>query len=167
MGDFNLDGGSLLNPNFCNKNLLSMLNDFATENKLIQVVDFNTWSRTIKGTRKESLLDHVYLNNHLTFNSIYFETPTFGDHALVMAELTLRLSNNNKNNSLHRIWSNYNAETLRALLHPPIVSKCNLFINCNVQSLWNLLESVLITVTDTLAPSRTLMMDNQIVKKEK
>ena len=54
-----------------------------------QVVDFKTWSRTINGTKKESLLDHVYINNLATFCSVYFETPVFGDHVLVITELCL------------------------------------------------------------------------------
>ena len=71
MGDFNLDGGPDLNPNYCNRNLLTTLNVFANESGLIQVVDFNTWSRTVKGIKKESMLDHVYLNNFSTFVSVY------------------------------------------------------------------------------------------------
>ena len=80
MGDFNLDGGSNLRHDYSNRILLDTLNNFALNENLIQVVDFNTWSRTIKGVRKESMLDHVYLNNYGTFNSVHFETPVFGDH---------------------------------------------------------------------------------------
>ena len=70
MGDFNLDGGHDIRPEYSNRLLLNTLKEFATESNLIQVVDFNTWTRTINGTRKESLLDHVYLNNISTFESL-------------------------------------------------------------------------------------------------
>ena len=62
---------------------------FATECNLLQVVDFNTWSRTINGIKKESLLDHVYIINLETFDSIYQENLIFGDHLLVIVKLTI------------------------------------------------------------------------------
>ena len=87
MGDFNLEGGNNLRPDYTNKFLLNTLKNFATESNLIQIVDFNTWSRTINGIKKESLLDHIYLNNVETLLAVYFDTPIFGDHVLVMATL--------------------------------------------------------------------------------
>ena len=70
MGDFNLDGGMNIRPDYCNKLLLNHLRDFSTESDLIQVVDFNTWSQTINGNKKESLLDHIYVNDILSVNSV-------------------------------------------------------------------------------------------------
>ena len=52
MGDFNLEGGSDLRPDYNNKFLLNTLKLFASNHNLIQVVDFNTWSRVIKGIKK-------------------------------------------------------------------------------------------------------------------
>ena len=90
MGDFNLEGGNNLRPDYQNKLLLNTLKNFTSENNLYQVVNFSTWSRTINGNKKESMLDHVYLNNFGVFNSVYFENPVFGDHVLVVVELALR-----------------------------------------------------------------------------
>ena len=151
MGDFNLDGGMNLRPDYHNKMLQNKLKLLASELKLIQVVEFNTWLRIINGTRKESLLDHVYLNNLASLNSIYFEIPIFGDHVLVIAELSIRKLNT-ENNSLVRNWSTYSDVTLKTTLNPLIMSHCLLFINCSVQTYWNLLESVLIAASDTVSP---------------
>ena len=68
-------------------------------------VDFNTWTRTINGNKKESMLDHVYLDNLENFNSVYFENPVFGNHVLVVVELN-KITNSNLC-VLKRNWSNY------------------------------------------------------------
>ena len=65
------------------------MNDFALSNNLSQIVDFCTWSRTINGIRKESLLDHVYVNNPAVINTVTFETPLFGDHVLILVNLNM------------------------------------------------------------------------------
>ena len=41
---------------------------------------------------------------------------------------------------------------MRTILYPIINAECSLLINCSVQSYWNLLENLLITVTDLIAP---------------
>ena len=48
---------------------LASLTDLALTQNLTQIVTFNTWSRTIKGIKKESLLDHVYVNNFASVNN--------------------------------------------------------------------------------------------------
>ena len=84
-GDFNLQGRNNLNQitPICFLPL-NTLKNFAAKLNLIQVVDFNTWSRIINGNRKQPLLDHVYLNNHEIFESVHFKNPIFGDHVLVI-----------------------------------------------------------------------------------
>ena len=56
MGDFNLDAKMDNRGDYLRKIPLKLLNDFALSNNLTQIVDFNTWSRTINGDRKESAL---------------------------------------------------------------------------------------------------------------
>ena len=58
---------------------------------MIQIVNFNTWSRNINGIRKESLLDQVYVNNSATVINLNFTTPTFGDHVLVKVKVSLKM----------------------------------------------------------------------------
>ena len=63
MGDFNLDVRMELRPDYSYKTQLGHLTDFVLANHLILLVDFTTWSRTIKSKWKESFLDHVYIND--------------------------------------------------------------------------------------------------------
>ena len=93
--------------------------------------------------QKESMLDHVYINNYATFSSVFFVTPTFGDHVLVITELHLRAVINANNSTLLRKWSDYNPTSLRTILNPIINAECSLLINCSVQSYLNLLENLL------------------------
>ena len=81
MGDFNLDVRMALRNDYIYKIPLSRLTDFTDANNLIQLVKFNTCSRTINGVRKESLLDNIYVDDR------DFREPTFGDHLLVFVEL--------------------------------------------------------------------------------
>ena len=124
MGDFNLDGGMNIRPDYSNKLLLNHLRDFSIESDLIQVVDFNTWSRTINGNKKESLLDHIYVNDILSVNSVYSDTPILGDHLLVMVKLYLNATESNNKSSLTRNWSKYCPFVLNNLLLPKVNSKC-------------------------------------------
>ena len=62
MGDFNLDARMSNRQDYLRKEPLKLLNDFALVNNLSQIVNFCTWSRTINGIKKESLLDHVYVS---------------------------------------------------------------------------------------------------------
>ena len=52
-------------------------------------VDFTTWSRTLKGKLKQSLLDHVYVSNFAMVENVDFEVPTFGDHVLIKVKVTV------------------------------------------------------------------------------
>ena len=63
MGDFNLDARMEGVNSYNLKIPLCNLTEFALSNKLSQLVDFCTWSRIINGVKKESLLDHVYVND--------------------------------------------------------------------------------------------------------
>ena len=55
MGDFNLDARMNHRMDYNRKVPLKLLNDFALENHLIQIVNFNTWSRNIR------LLGPIYI----------------------------------------------------------------------------------------------------------
>ena len=48
----------------------------------------------MNGIKKESLLDHVYVNNSATVNNVNFITPTFGDHVLVMVDINVKVEKN-------------------------------------------------------------------------
>ena len=115
MGDFNLDPKMNHRMDYSRKVPLKLLNDFALENYLIQMVNFNTWSRNVNGIRKESLLDHVYVNNSATVNNVKFTTPTFGDHVLIMVEINVK-TERKPNMQIIRDWRNYSVPDFNALI---------------------------------------------------
>ena len=82
LGDFNLDAGMEERQDYGYKYPLELLSNFVFENNLLQVVNFNTWSRVIYGIKKESCLDHIYVNCNEIIESLNHFTPTFGDHLL-------------------------------------------------------------------------------------
>ena len=55
LGDFNLDARMDCRPDYDRKIPLAILNDFANDNGLAQIIFCDTWSRVINGTKKESL----------------------------------------------------------------------------------------------------------------
>ena len=71
-----------------------------------QFVKETTWSRVINGVKKESLIDHVYVNNAASVLNATNSTQLFGDHSLVVVELILKSQNEGKN-LIVRNWSNY------------------------------------------------------------
>ena len=77
MGDFNLDARMEGIGSYNLKALLLNLTEFALENKLCQIINFCTWSRLINGTKKESLLDHVYVNNIASVKDVHYVEPVY------------------------------------------------------------------------------------------
>ena len=63
MGDFNLDPEMEYRPDYHHRIPLSHFSDPALNANQTQIVNFDPWSRTIKGTKKQSLLDDIYINN--------------------------------------------------------------------------------------------------------
>ena len=53
---------------------------------------------------------------------------------------------------------------LKNVMLPKLVSELDIFINCSVQSYWNLLENVIVTCTDIVAP---INVDNFCPHKNK
>ena len=144
MGDFNLDVNMTMRPDYPYKIPLENLTDFANFNNLTQIVNFNTWSRTVNGTRKESLLDHVYVDDISLIQNLSYNEPTFGDHLLVITELILRNVVEQKTIT-RRDWRNY---TRMGLI-------CNLLFRdgldtLNVQAMWNSIEHSIIVAADVL-----------------
>ena len=130
---------------------LKMLTDFALESNLIQVIEFDTWSRVYNGVKKSSILDHIYVNNITSDQNVKYEVPTFGDHVIAIIVLNLSTWGDQKS-VLKRNWKNYNQFTLNAVI------KSNLPLNfendhvSTTQSYWNALENVIINAVDEVAP---------------
>ena len=106
MGDFNLDVEMEHRNDYLYKGPLKLLTEFTTQKNLVQLVQFKTWSRTINGVIKESTLDHIYTDDATLVNDVFYKVPTFGDHKLIVAKLSIR----NENSSVaycKRNWRNY------------------------------------------------------------
>ena len=88
MGDFNLDVRMELRHDYNYNIPLRRLTDFTNANNLIKLVKFNNWSQTVNGVRKESLLDHIYVDDIAFIKDIDSRETTFGDHLLAFIELT-------------------------------------------------------------------------------
>ena len=111
LGDFNLDALMIDRSDYDRKLPLVQPSDFAVENNFFQLIDFCTWSRVINGTKKESILDHVYVNDISSIKNIKSETPTFGDHLLIIVELTFKIANEAKN-CIVRNWREYSINSI-------------------------------------------------------
>ncbi len=53
-----------------NMNLTQILNNKVENHLLEQVVRFNTWSRSVYGQFRSSILDHVYTNDSAKIKSV-------------------------------------------------------------------------------------------------
>ena len=149
MGDFNLDARMNHNQDYNQKALLEILNSATSAKNLMQIIEFTTWSRTIKGTLKESLLDHVYVCNFALVENIDFEVPAFGDHVLIKIKMNMNNSCYQNTVITKRSWSNYSVDSI-----------CNEFANmklneitiqcldANIQEHWNVLEDVILQVIE-------------------
>ena len=78
-------------------------------------MSFNTWSRNINGIKKESLLDHVYVNSIPAIANVNYVTPTFGVQVLVMVKLDLKVDKVVKTQQ-RRNWRGYSATNFNNLI---------------------------------------------------
>ena len=63
MGDFNLDEKMKYHSSYTNRWYYEELITVFEDLELVQLVDFETWSRLINGNWKYSTLDHVYVKD--------------------------------------------------------------------------------------------------------
>ena len=150
IGDFNLNHKKRYDVNYSHKNYFTKLNEAFESLDLIQLVNFDTWSRFINNIRHSSIIDHIYVKNPIAITNLSSVIPPFGDHCLIMFNIKLKIIK--ANSSLKRNWKLYSKEKL--------LSKLNnlnwLIRNDDVQSFWNSFESKLIEVVDDLCPLEPL-----------
>ena len=63
LGDFNLDEKLKFNPEYSHAAYYNELNSTINSYGLVQLVTFNTWERIVNNTLKQSILDHIYVND--------------------------------------------------------------------------------------------------------
>ena len=154
IGDFNLDAMRDLSNDNNYKQPLEALNNFVLECNLFQNVNYPTWSLTINGIVKESLLDHIYVKNVTTIFETSFDIPTFGAHAIVMATLNYQCKIPTSIAPIQRrSWKDYSSLVLNELLSIfDALTVLSLNENCNVQEMWNILENWITKACDACAP---------------
>ena len=158
MGDFNLDACMSHRPDYKYKIPLASLSELTLNHNLTQLVSFKTWSRTIKGIKKESMLDHVYVNNFATVANINYCVPAFGDHVLVLVDLNTRVEKSDKVIT-KRDWSCYSSTNLNIKLQSRLLSSDVNWASLNVCEYWNTLEDVIINCVDEIAPLKSFTLN--------
>ena len=126
-----------------------MFDDFdnaLSEFNLVQVKDFNTWSRLVGADVRSSLLDHVYIKDPTVLSNVKFTNPFFGDHVLVEFQVNavIKMADPVK----RRNWRGYSKETL---INKLTGVDWKIEIN-DVQQYWNVFESKLIKIIDDIVP---------------
>ena len=164
MGDFNLDASMSVRPDYNYKIPMKNLSEFALESNLTQLVTFNTWSRTIKGVIKESVLDHVYVNNFASVLNVTFSVPVFGDHVLVLVELNVKCSVNN-DTFQKRDWTSYSPIDMNNTLLSNLNIASTDWSSLDVQASWNAIENIIINTVDKLAPIKIFPVDQPLKVK--
>jgi exonuclease III len=146
MGDFNLDWNKKDMQSYQFNSYFDLLDEKILNSNLIQIVENPTWSRIVNGTLRESLLDHIYVNDVTLFNEASEMTPYFGDHKMVYC--TYNDSKHKPTYCQKRNWMHYNKEELVMLLSQiPWEIKSD-----SVQDAWNEIEYKLINIIDRVAP---------------
>ena len=153
LGDFNLDFSKRYNVNYSHKHYFENLNVAFEPHNLIQIINFNTWSRIIKNVQTSSIIDHVYLKDPTSVSNLTSSKPFFGDHSLISFQIAT--SALQESNVYKRNWKNYS----KALLVQNLTMvNWNIEVD-DVQSYWNTFESNLVEIIDKIAP---LQLDKEI-----
>ena len=139
LGDFNLDARMEGRMDYHHRVPLSNLVNFAAEKNLIQMVEFETWSRVINGVKKESTLDHIYANDMMSILDVSYKVPPFGHHVLVIAELSFAV-NFEKKIIMKRNWKSYLPSTFSLTLTCNLASLNGGLTDLGVQDYWNEIE---------------------------
>ena len=75
MGDFNLDWSKNNLEDYSHKNYFSDMELKLAAYNLIQIVDFITWTRTVNGQVRSSVLDHIYTVDPISVSDLRSTCP--------------------------------------------------------------------------------------------
>jgi hypothetical protein len=84
MGDFNLDWSKRDIQSYQFNSYFELFSNVLDVKSLVQMVNFPTWSRWVKGVMRESTIDHVYANNPTLISEVTNQVPHFGDHLAII-----------------------------------------------------------------------------------
>ena len=153
LGDFNLNFKMQFRDDYPHKLLYGDLNTTVSRLELFQLVDFDTWERTINNVYKSSILDHIYVTKNITHSDCTNFKPLYGDHLLVMVDVYTQVPQ--PEITVRRDWQKYSTQMLIQELNS---FELNFDVD-SVQEYWNSLENVLINVADKLAPLKRFSND--------
>ena len=111
MGDMNLDERRRSDRSYHLHHLYQKWDDFEREKSLIQMVKFSTWTRLHTGTIRQSIIDHVYVDNQALVEYVEEISVTVGDHVPVMISLLCKMKTERRTLFI-RNWKNYSKEKL-------------------------------------------------------
>lgn len=159
IGDTNFDYAQKNNQGHTNYSMFQNWLSFTESNGCTQLINDYTWSRSIKGILKTSILDHVYSNDPE-------KTPTkiidllIGDHKAIVVH-----SNENAGtkkpkpeNAMIRSWKNYSAESYRELLKNSNIKHLGKY---TVEHANLLLNQTLMTNLHQIAPEKLIHKDEK------
>ena len=145
-GDFNLDEEKRYSCQYRNKDLFVLQNEIFDQLNLIQMVQFKTWKRIVNNTIRESILDHIYVNDCSVPCVLDYIEPLIGDHKIVTMQILGKKEA--PKTIMKRNWRTYSKENLITLLNE---IQFNIESN-SVQASWNLFENLLLPIIDKIAP---------------
>jgi hypothetical protein len=99
---------------YAHRNLFSDFDDIMSDEFLVQLVIFETWSRTEELNNSSSILYHIYIKDISIVKSLKSIKPCFGDHSTIMFKVAF-----NKVIPIpefKRDWPNYSKELLLSKL---------------------------------------------------
>ena len=146
IGDFNLDYSKKFDISYSHKHYLTALEDVLSEQGLIQLVNFPTWSRSINSVQCSSIIDHIYVKDPTKLTTLLPIVPPFGDHTLIL--FSIRSTKIPIKDTYKRYWKSYTKDHLiSSLRNVDWIIKHD-----DVQSYWNTFESRLVEIVDALVP---------------
>ena len=113
-GDFNLDGRSRHSLTYRCKHLFELQNNLFDDLNLIQQINFATWQRTVNNENRESILDHVYVQDPTIITEINTKISLIGDHRIVTFKINAKPDQIEQ--TIKRNWHAYTKEKLNHLL---------------------------------------------------
>ena len=147
IGDFNLDFRKETDPYYGHHVLYESLISTFEPLGLIQLINFETWTRFVNGVKRSSIIDHIYANDPFVINNIQKIETEIGDHCLITCQL--ETTKTPLKIVMKRDWRMYNKDILieKLLRNHDTTLQPN-----NVQCAWNYFENLMINVIDEILP---------------
>ena len=109
--------------------------------------------------KKESLLNHVYVNNFASVAIVDLCVPAFGDHVPVLVGLDTCVRKPDKQ-IIKRDWSCYSSLHLDDYMRLRLTKSSINWAALSVCDHWNALENIIINCVDDIAPLKCLKPNN-------